>query len=101
MNHKKWVGTEDFPGLAELSPFLTAEGILLMDETFYRQRVQPKFFYLNEHELWKWQVDALNYMDNRYQERFRSSIMNACSSEYEQVTEMARTICKKRQLSAL
>lgn len=98
MNHKKRTEETDFPGLAELAPALSAENILRMDEAFYRRNVQPKFFYLSPDELWKWQVNALNYMQNRYQERFRSSILKACASPYEKVREMALSVCEKLQL---
>ncbi|RKD31879.1 epoxyqueuosine reductase [Lacrimispora algidixylanolytica] len=99
MNQGKWKGDKDFPGVMALSPYLTAENILKMDESYYQQNVQPKFFYLSQDELWKWQVDALNFMDNRYQEHFNSSILEACESKYEQVREMADTVCKKHGLT--
>lgn len=98
MNQGKWSGENDFPGLEELAPHLSVESIITMEEEFYRQRVQPKFFYLSPEELWKWKVNALNYMDNRYEERFKSRILNACESEHEKVREMAKHICVKRGL---
>ncbi len=98
MNQKKWVGNEEFPMLAEVSDALTAENILEMDEQFYRERIQPKFFYLAPDELWKWQVNALNFMDNRYEERFKPAICKARQSIYEKVRDMADAICLKRNL---
>lgn len=98
MNHEKWSGKEEFPGLSAIAPELTAENILKMDETFYRQNIQPKFFYLSPDEFWKWQVDALNFLDNRYQDRFEPAIQEACKSKYEKVRDMAAAICKKRGL---
>lgn len=98
MNHKKWTGQKDFPGLSELAPYLTAENILEMNESFYRQKVQPKFFYLSPDELWKWQVNALNFMDNQYEERYDPAILKARESKYEQVREMAGMICRKHGL---
>ncbi len=99
MNQKKWAGNEDFPGLAELAPQLAAGNILTMDEEFYKKKVQPKFFYLTRDELWKWQVNALNYMDNGYRDQYRPFILEACQSNYEKVREMANAICEKRQLN--
>jgi epoxyqueuosine reductase len=98
MNHKKWIGDEDFPGLSELVPALSAENILKMDEAFYKQKIQPKFFYLSPEELWKWQVNALNYMDNRYHDQYKPLVLKACKSKYEKVREMANAICEKRKL---
>ncbi len=98
MNHGKWIGDQDFPGLTELSPSLAVEDILTMDEGFYRQRVQPKFFYLAPDELWKLQVNTLNFMDNRYHERFKPTILKARESTYGKVREMAAAICERRHL---
>ncbi|MNC73660.1 hypothetical protein D3C75_1249000 [compost metagenome] len=69
-----------------------------MKEEFYRNRIQPKFFYLTAEELWKWQVNALNFMNNQYKEDYRGLIIKACNSEYEKVREMAEYICRKRRL---
>ncbi|SHK12312.1 epoxyqueuosine reductase [Anaerocolumna jejuensis DSM 15929] len=98
MNHGKWTGSEEFPGLTELAPSLTVETIMKMDEEFYRQKVQPKFFYLTPDELWKWQVNALNYMNNNYQEHFEQIILEACGSSFEKVREMAVAICKSHEI---
>lgn len=98
MNHKKWKGGKSFNGLAELASSLTVEGIMNMKEDFYRNRIQPKFFYLTAEELWKWQVNVLNFMNNQYKEDYRELIIKACNSEYEKVREMAEYICRKRRL---
>lgn len=98
MNRGKWIGEMDFPSLEELTPHLTVENIMAMEEEFYRQKIQPKFFYLSPGELWKWKVNALNYMDNQYEERFKPYILSACKSEHEKVREMAKHICLKREL---
>ncbi len=98
MNKNKWEGNEEFPMLTEVSDALAAENILETDEQFYREKIQPKFFYLTPDELWKWQVNALNFMDNRYEERFKPSICKARQSTYEKVRDMATAICLKRNL---
>lgn len=98
MNHQKWIGNEEFPGLAELSDTLTVEHILRMDEQYYRERIQPKFFYLAPDELWKWQINALNYMDNVYEEKYRTLVLEARSSAYPKVRDMANTISQKHGL---
>lgn len=100
MNRGKWTGGVEFPGLSELASNLTAEGIMRMDDEFYRARVQPKFFYLSPDELWKWQVNVLNFMNNRYEERFQPLITGALDSPYEQVRAMARAVCEERGLRA-
>ncbi|WP_349668859.1 4Fe-4S double cluster binding domain-containing protein [Lacrimispora sp.] len=101
MNHNKWTGQNEFPGLSELEPYLTMENILEMDEDFYRQNIQPKFFYLSPDELWKWQVNVLNFMDNRYEDHFAPAIIKAQKSKYEQVREMAEIISTKHNLESI
>ena len=66
-----------------------------MKEDFYREKVQPKFFYLSPDELWKWKVDVLNYMRNNYKEDYREHIIHACNSKNDKVSEMASSICKE------
>lgn len=95
MNRGKLKGEEEFPGLAELAPELTPENILNMEEDFYREKVQPKFFYLSPEELWKWKVDVLNYMRNNYIESYKPLIINACNNENEKICEMANSICNE------
>lgn len=95
MNKGKWKGEIEFPGLAELSSSLTPENILNMEEAFYRERVQPKFFYLSPEDLWKWKVNVLCYMCNNYKESYKSLIINACNSENNKVREIAYSICRE------
>ncbi|MBU3156330.1 epoxyqueuosine reductase [Clostridium estertheticum] len=95
MNAGKLKGVDEFPGLAELAPELTPENILNMEEDFYREKVQPKFFYLSPEELWKWKVDVLNYMRNNYTESYKPLIINACKNKNEKICEMANSICNE------
>ena len=99
MNHGKWGGTEKFPELEELSDVVTIENILNMDEETYKEKIQPKFFYLAPDELWKWQVNTLNYMNNHFNQTYSSAISEARNSKYPKVREMATAICLKREIS--
>lgn len=96
MNKGKWEENEEFPGLSELASFLTPEKIMEMDDAFYKQYVQPKFFYLNPDELWKWKVDTLCFMHNQYQESYKPYILKACHSPHEKIREMANCISNER-----
>lgn len=98
MNKGKWKETEEFKGLSELSSSLTPENILNMDEDFYREKVQPKFFYLSPEELWKWKIDVLCYMRNNYKDSYKSLIIDGCNNENEKIREMANFICKELSL---
>lgn len=93
MNKGKWQENEDFPGLSELAPALTPEKILEMDEDFYKEKIQPKFFYLTPDDLWKWKVNVLCFMRNNYKEEYRPYIIAACENENIKIREMARSIC--------
>ncbi len=96
MNKGKWNETDEFPGVEELSAHLTPESIMEMDEAFYRQNIQPKFFYLTPEELWKWKVNVLCFMGNRYQEKYQPFIIAACESENQKIREMAELIRSER-----
>ncbi|MDR3597651.1 epoxyqueuosine reductase [Clostridium sp.] len=95
MNRGKWKDEEDFPGLKELSYSLTPENILNMEEDFYREKIQPKFFYVSAEDLWKWKVNVLCYMRNNYKESYKTLIIGACNNENNKISEMARLICKE------
>jgi epoxyqueuosine reductase len=90
MNKGKLAEAEDFPGVAELAPHLTPESILGMDDNYYRQHIQPKFFYLSPDDLWKWKINALNYMSNNYQDSYKPYILAACEHDHEKVREVAQ-----------
>lgn len=98
MNKDKWKAEEEFPGLEELSYSLTPENILNMEEDFYREKVQPKFFYLSPEELWKWKVNVLCYMRNNYKESYKTLIINACNNENNKISEIACSISKELYL---
>jgi epoxyqueuosine reductase len=95
MNKGKWDETAEFPGVCELSPHLTPERIMEMDDPFYQQNVQPKFFYLTLEELWKWKVDVLCFMGNNYQEKYKPYIIAAGENENAKIREMAQLICSE------
>jgi epoxyqueuosine reductase len=92
MNHGKWKGGTELPGLEDVAPLLTPEGILALDEVTYREKIQPRFFYLKPEELWKWKVNALNFMRNNYQEPYKKLILEACEDENTKVRGMAELI---------
>ncbi|MDR1246686.1 MAG: epoxyqueuosine reductase, partial [Clostridiales Family XIII bacterium] len=84
---------DEFPGLRDISPYLTAENILKTDDEFYRRNIQPKFFYITPDELWKWKINALNFMRNNYRDDYRPYITEAQSDRDERVRDLANTIC--------
>lgn len=96
MNKGKIDEKFDFPGVEELSDHLSPEKIMEMDEVYYKQNVQPKFFYLKPEELWKWKINALCYMRNNYEDSYKTYILSACEDGNEKIRELAGQI--KREL---
>jgi epoxyqueuosine reductase len=88
-NRGKWTEDDEFPGVSGISPYLTAENILKMDDEFYRQSIQPRFFYIQPDELWKWKTNALNFMRNNYHDGYRQYIIDAQSDGNGQVQALA------------
>nr|WP_315022683.1 epoxyqueuosine reductase [uncultured Aminipila sp.] len=95
MNKEKWDGTDEFPGLSELTAFLTPQNILKLSEEQYRKKIQPKFFYLSPEELWKWKVNALCFMRNSAPGFYKTDIQNTCFDNHPKVREMAQNICEE------
>lgn len=92
MNRGKSQEKDDFPGLSDIAPVLTPEKILDMQDDFYKEKIQPKFFYLSPDELWKWKVNVLCFMKNNHQERYQPYIIAACNNEDIRIREMAQSI---------
>lgn len=92
MNKGKWDEILEFPGISELALHLTPENIMEMDDAYYKQNIQPKFFYLGPEDLWKWKVNVLNYMRNNYQSSYKSYIRAACKDDNGKIHEMARSV---------
>jgi len=92
MNAGKWELRLEFPGLSAFAEPLLPEAVMEMDETYFRETIQPKLYYLSPNDLWKLQINALCYMENNYEEKYRASISAACGSENEKVRGLAQDI---------
>jgi epoxyqueuosine reductase QueG len=97
-NRGKWHEEKEFPGVAELEQVLEPESILAMSEDLYKEKVQPKFFYLSPDELWKWQVDALNCMANSDSGKYAAEILNARTHPHEKVRSYAQALTEELAL---
>ncbi|MFM9327524.1 epoxyqueuosine reductase [Paenibacillus mesotrionivorans] len=100
MNRNQWKETLDFPGLPEVAELLEPERILELTEDTYREKIQPKFFYLSPEELWKWKINVLNYMRNNYRDGYRNPILQACGSSHDGIRRMAQAVREELQLEA-
>lgn len=95
MNKNRWKETEEFPKLQELSEHISLERILKMDYKFLEDVMQPKFWYIEKADVWKWKVNAINAMMNDYKEKYREFIYNARNDSHVKVREMAEWAIEK------
>jgi epoxyqueuosine reductase len=93
-NKRAWKVEEDFPGLVELSAHLSLEKIVAMDYTTLRTLLPPKFWYIEEREVWRWKNNALNAMRNTYHEGYKPYIKMALHDPHENVRAMAESVAQ-------
>ncbi|WP_459481384.1 epoxyqueuosine reductase [Clostridium saccharoperbutylacetonicum] len=98
MNKNSWKETEEFPNLQELSEQISLEKILKMDYSYLEEVMQSKFWYIDKASVWKWKVNAINAMVNKYEEHYRDHILEACNDSNVKVREMAEWAVKKLEL---
>ncbi|MDR3210625.1 MAG: epoxyqueuosine reductase [Planctomycetota bacterium] len=94
-NHNKWADAEVFPGLDWLAGNLTLENLLSADYAWLRELLAVKFWYINEAELWKWKVNALNAMLNNYSENYLPLIEHALGDTESKVKQMAAFVLQE------
>jgi epoxyqueuosine reductase len=92
-NRGRFTETVDFPGLEDMAAKLAPEKILEMDERFYMNAVQPKFWYLAPDRMCVWKVNALNAMKNNYEETYGPLIKKCLDDPDERVRRMAKIVC--------
>lgn len=98
MNKGTWNSSEEFPGLSELSEHISLEKILKMDYQFLEEEMQPKFWYIDKDNVWRWKTNAINAMVNDYKEQYREYILYACNDSNIKVREMAEWAIKELNL---
>ena len=65
MNKGKWEAKLETPWLTDLVPHLSLEALSRMDETVYREKVQPNFFYIPPENVGRWHRNARRAMEAR------------------------------------
>lgn len=98
MNKGRWKAEKEFQGLSELSQHISLEKIIKMDYTFLEEVMQPKFWYIQKTDVWKWKTNAINAMVNDYKEEYREYILYACKDSNAKVREMAGWAIQKLNL---
>jgi epoxyqueuosine reductase len=96
-NVRKW-GNKEFPGVNDLGENLTLEKIIDMDDDYYRDVVQPKFWYLGPDKKWVWIVNALTAMKNGYIDEYGPYIKKCLTHANARVRSMAEWTCKELKL---
>ncbi|MDF3001597.1 MAG: hypothetical protein K0Q48_1716 [Bacillota bacterium] len=89
MNRGKWEEIEEFPGLAELAEKITLEKLVSMEPETVAEMLTPRFWFIRRETAWLWKANALRAMGNEYQPEFGPWIQSACSSDNDNVREMA------------
>ena len=91
-NKNKWEENEHFPGLHELSEYISVEKIIDMEYDFLQNVMAKKFWYIHKDEVYKWKTNALNAMFNNYNESYLPYIHKACNDQDYNVQTMAKQI---------
>ena len=94
-NKDKWRGGRDFPGLHEIAEKLLPENIMAMSYSEMADTLGSKFWYISTDKLWKWKINALVSMSNRYEERYKKAIESGLTDEDKRVRKFAKSVCKK------
>jgi epoxyqueuosine reductase len=99
-NHGQ-TGDREFPGLEELSGSLSLENIVTMDYGFLRSQIVPKFWYIEEKDVWKWKRNALFALLNRKKvspdedDRRKAAFAIALEDEDPRIRVLAEKISEK------
>ena len=98
-NNGKWEHYEEFPGLKELAAKITLESIVEMDESTLINLLADKFFYIEKERIWRWKVNALNAMLNKFDKKYTDVIKNATNDSNEEVSRMAKFVAGKLSIA--
>jgi epoxyqueuosine reductase len=90
MNKDKFVESEEFPLSAEYEEYLQPERILDMDEATYENILNPRFWYSGKDSLWLWKCNALRYMINSGDAKYRHLIERCCDHEDARIRKVAQ-----------
>jgi epoxyqueuosine reductase len=91
-------GNKEFPGVNDLADNLTLEKIIDMDDEYYKNVVQPKFWYLGPDKKWVWKVNALTAMKNGYRDEYEPYIKKCLTDGNARVKSMAEWVCETLEL---
>jgi len=90
MNKGCWSSEENFPGMDEMTKYLTLEQLCVLDDETLTSKLSPLFFYIGHDKIWKWRVNALRAMVYQYRPGYLPYIQQAAANTNELVREMAK-----------
>ncbi|MDR1730455.1 MAG: hypothetical protein LBR61_00005, partial [Synergistaceae bacterium] len=82
-------GEKEFPGLEELSEFISLEKIVTMDYACLRELFTAKFWYIEAKDLWKWKRNALSALRNTGHKNYEVLLTAALHDEDERIRNLA------------
>lgn len=89
-NAKTWrQGTELFPEPWPLVDFISLDHLLAMEQETFEQKVQPRFWYIAEENIWQWKSNAIRAMANSGRPGYEPSIEQALEDPHPYVRAMA------------
>ncbi|HEY3275571.1 MAG TPA: 4Fe-4S double cluster binding domain-containing protein [Syntrophorhabdaceae bacterium] len=94
-NKDKCTGEEEFPGLGALAPSMRPEQIMAMSYDEIGSTLARKFWYIKPENLWKWKLNALTVMMNRYCKEYEAPIKLGLEDTNEKVHAFSRGACSK------
>jgi len=92
-NKGKLKGMEEFPGLRDVVPHMSAESIMSMSYEEIDSKLS-KYWYINQRDLWKWKLNALAFMMNNYNESHKEFIELGLRDTDKRVRAFARKVLK-------
>ncbi|MDR1229991.1 MAG: epoxyqueuosine reductase [Spirochaetaceae bacterium] len=90
MNKDKWESRDVFPELSSLNAFLSPEAVLASSYADLERQIMPKFFYIKKEGIWRWKLNAINALVNRYSAEYDTLFRQSLQDEYEIVRKKAR-----------
>lgn len=89
-NSKTWQdGGREYPNPHALEDIITLENLATLDQKTFMEKIRSRFFYINEHNRWQWQSNAIRAMANTGNREFEPYIVKALNDENENVRTMA------------
>jgi epoxyqueuosine reductase len=93
-NKGKFTGGTDFPGLGEIAQYMHPETIMTLSYEELAACFISKYFYIGKKSLWLWKINALSYMANNFQEKYREAMKLGLADEDRKVRSFARKLCR-------